>query len=186
MHYRPINPADLPSVLALQEANLFANLTREQRQDGFLSAAFTERQFQQMARDVAVLVADDAGEIRAYLCASSVGFSRQFPLLASMIASFDRVDFLGRSLASQRTFIYGPVCVARPHRGRGLLRGLYDALRRELAGGYDAGVGFVAKDNERSLAAHTDALGMTIVADFALNGRQYWTLAFQVPARPSR
>ncbi len=185
MRYRPISPADLPSVLALQEANLFANLTEEQRQDGFLSAAFTEHQFQQMAREVAVFVADDGDEICAYLCASSVAFNRQFPLLAAMIATFDRIDFLGRTLTSQRTFICGPVCVARSHRGRGLLRGLYDALRRETAGRYDAGVGFVAKDNRRSLAAHTDGLGMTIAGDFAFSGKQYWTLAFHVPFPPS-
>ena len=185
MRYRPISSADLPAVLALQEANLFANLTQAQRQEGFLSAAFTEHHFRQMAREVAVLIADDGGDICAYLCASSVAFNRQFPLLAAMIATFDGVRFLGRTLASQRTFIYGPVCVARSHRRRGLLRGLYDALRRELAGGYDAGVGFVAKDNERSLAAHSDGLGMTIAGDFAFGDKQYWTLAFHVPPPPS-
>ena len=186
MRYRAISEDDLPAVLALQEANLFANLAEQQRQDGFLSAAFTEHHFRQMAREVAVLVADDGGEICAYLCASGVGFNRQFPLLAAMIATFDGVRFLGRTLASQRTFIYGPVCVARSHRGRGLLRGLYDTLRWELAGSYDAGVGFVAKENERSLAAHSDGLGMTIVGEFAFGDKQYWTLAFHVPPPPSR
>ena len=77
MRYRPISPADLPSVLAPPEANLFANLTNEQRQDGFLSAAFTEQPFQRMAREVAVFVADDDGEICAYLCASSIAFNRR-------------------------------------------------------------------------------------------------------------
>ena len=186
MRYRPLSQDDLPAVLNLQEANLFANLSEEQRQDGFLSAAFTERQFQTMAREVAVFVADDGGEICAYLCASSVVFNHQFPLLATMIATFDRVGFLGRTLASQRIFVYGPVCVARSYRGRGLLRGLYEALRRELAGGYDAGVGFVAKGNRRSLTAHTDGLGMTIAGDFAFSGKQYWTLVFDVPPPPSR
>jgi hypothetical protein len=75
--------------------------------------------------------------------------------------------------------------VARSHRRRGLLRGLYDALRREVAGGYDAGVAFVAKDNQRSLAAHADGLGMTIAGDFVFNGKQYWILAFHVPPAPS-
>ena len=77
MRYRPISPADLPSVLALPEANLFASVTKEQRQDGFLSGASTEHPFQPMAHEVAVFVADDDGEICAYLCASSVAVNRR-------------------------------------------------------------------------------------------------------------
>ena len=161
--------ADLPAVLAIQNGNLHANLTEEQRRDGFLSAAFTAEHFAQMAREAAVMVADDSGQICGYLCTGSARVPRQFPLLAGMIDALPRVSFLGRPLASQRSLIYGPVCVARSHRGRGLLRGLYDALRREVAGGYDAGVAFVAKDNQRSLAAHADGLGMTIAGDFALH-----------------
>jgi len=173
--------ADILPMLSIQTANLYPNLTEEERRGGFLSAAFTAEHFAQMVREVAVIVADDTGEVCAYLCAGSLAFHRQFPLLATMIDRFRRVGFLGRPLAAQRTFIYGPVCVARSHRGRGLLRGLYDALRREVAGGYDAGVAFVAKDNRRSLAAHADGLGMTIAGDFAFNGKQYWILAFHVP-----
>ena len=102
-----------------------------------------------------------------------------------MIDELPRLSFLGRPLAAQRTLIYGPVCVARSHRGRGLLRGLYDALRSEVAGGYDSGVAFVAKSNQRSLAAHVDGLGMTIAGDFVFNGNSYWILAFHVPPPPS-
>ena len=181
MRIRPAVAADTYPILSIQTANLYANLTEEERRGGFLSAAFTAEHFVQMTREVVVMVADDEGEVCGYLCAGSLEFHRQFPLLAAMLDRFERVSFLGRPLTAQRTFIYGPVCVARSHRGRGLLRGLYDALRREVAGGYDAGVAFVAKDNQRSLAAHTDGLGMTLAGDFSFNGKQYWILAFHVP-----
>lgn len=185
MRYRPAVPGHLPALLALQKANLFSELSEEARKDGFLSAAFTAGHFETMAREVAVMVADDAGEVRGYVCAGSLAFHRQFPLLAAMIECFDHTSFLGRPLTAQRTFIYGPACVARSHRGKGVLRGLYDALRREVAGGYDAGVAFVAKDNVRSLGAHADGLGLTIAGDFAVGGKQYWILAFHVPPPPS-
>lgn len=183
MHYRPAVPGDLPALLALQEANLTSNLSEEARKDGFLSAAFTAAHFETMATEVAVMVADAAGEIRGYVCAGSLTFHGQFPLLAAMIACFERVSFLGRPLAAQRAFVYGPACVARSHRGTGVLRGLYEALRREVAGRYDAGVAFVAKDNTRSLGAHANGLGMTIAGDFAFDGTLYWILAFHVPAQ---
>lgn len=181
MRYRTASAADWHAILAIQNGNLHANLSEEQRREGFLSAAFTADQLAQMAREVAVMVAEDSEQICGYLCAGTLEFHRRFPLLAAMIDELPRVAFLGRPLASQRTLIYGPVCVARSHRGRGLLRGLYDGLRREVAGGYDAGVAFVAKDNRRSLAAHADGLGMTIAGDFGFNGNRYWILAFHVP-----
>jgi hypothetical protein len=180
MHNRRITSADFPAVLALQEASLFTNLTEQQREEGFLSAAFTRDHFRQMADEVAVLVADDAGKVCAYLCAGSVSFHSQFPLLAAMITALDGVHFLGRPLASQRMFIYGPACVARSHRRRGVLRGLYDELLRLLAGEYEVGVGLVAKDNPRSLAAHTEGLGMGIAGDFAFAGMRYWIIAFPI------
>jgi predicted GNAT superfamily acetyltransferase len=105
-------------------------------------------------------------------------------LLAAMLAALPGMSFLGRSLASQRTFVYGPVCVAAQWRGKGVLRGMYDALRREIAGDYDTGVLFVAKDNPHSLHAHADGLGMTLVGDFQFDARNYWTLAFPVPLPP--
>jgi L-amino acid N-acyltransferase YncA len=184
MQIRPAFAADIQPILSIQTANLYANLTEAQRRDGFLSAAFTSEHFAQMMREVAVMVADDAGEVCAYLCAGSLAFHRQFPLLAAMLDRFPRASFLGRPLTAHHTFVYGPVCVARSHRGRGLLRGLYDALRRQVAGGYDVGVAFVAKDNQRSLAAHSEALGMTIAGDFVFNGNAYWILAFHVPPPP--
>ena len=112
MHTRPAVAADIQAILSIQTANLHANLTEAERRDGFLSAAFTAEHFAQMMREVAVMVADDAGEVCGYLCAGSPAFHRQFPLLAAMIDRFQRVDFLGRPLAAQRAFIYGPVCVA--------------------------------------------------------------------------
>jgi hypothetical protein len=181
MRYRRLEERDLPAVLALQEANLFDNLGPEQRSQGFLSARFGAAQFVEMAADVAVMVAADADEIGGYLCASGLAFNRRVPLLAAMIERFPDTRFLGRPLGAQRCLIYGPVCVAASRRGSGVLRGLYGALRAEIAGDYDAGVLFIAQDNPRSLAAHADGLGMALVGDFAFDRGRYWILAFPVP-----
>ena len=57
-----------------------------------------------MTREVVVMVADDEGEVCGYLCAGSLEFHRQFPLLAAMLDRFERVSFLGaRSLRSARS-----------------------------------------------------------------------------------
>jgi hypothetical protein len=182
MLFRRLTEADYPGILALQEANLFDNLSSEARADGFLSARFSRAQFQQMNADVAVMVAADGHRIAGYLCASSVAFNRQFPLLAAMIQRFDDVSFRGRLLAAQSTFIYGPVCIDRADRGRGVLRSLFGALRREVAGSFEAGVCFVAAGNARSLAAHEQGLQMQRVAEFVFQQRSYCILAFEIRA----
>jgi hypothetical protein len=184
VRYRRLEAGHLPGVLALQEANLYTKLDAQERRDGFLSARFSAEQFGAMERDLAVIVAVDGEDVGGYLCASSLAFNRSIPLLAAMIECFPRLPFLGRALDAQRSFVYGPVCVSRERRGTGVLRGLYDALRREIAGEHDAGVLFIAKDNPRSLAAHADGLGMTLVGDFVFGDRGYWVLAFSVPAPP--
>ena len=182
MLYRRCLPADLPAIVALQDANLAGGGTASPQ--GFLSARLDAGQFLEIAGDLALIVATQNGELAGYLCAARNELSGRIPLLAAMLAALPGVSFLGRSLASQRSFVYGPVCVAAPWRGKGVLRGMYDALRREIAGDYDAGVLFVAKGNAHSLHAHADGLGMTLVGDFRFDGRSHWILAFPVPLPP--
>jgi Acetyltransferase (GNAT) family len=178
MRYRRVAQTDYPGLLSLQEANLYDNLPPAERDDGFLSARFDRDQFARMDADVGVLVAADTATIAGYVCASGIEFNRQFPILAAMIERFGETTFQGRPLAGRRTLIYGPVCIARAYRGRGVLRGLYAALRREAAGRFDSGTAFVAQDNVRSLGAHIDGLGMSDAGQFTFNAKRYRILAF--------
>jgi hypothetical protein len=84
----------------------------------------------------------------------------------------------GRALAQSRLFVYGPVCVARSHRGRGIARGLFGALRSSVTGRYDFGVTLVADANPHSLRVHVDGLGMDDAAQFEHAGRRYRLLVF--------
>ena len=55
MEFRRVSSAELAGVLALQEENLFENLSPDARQGGFLSARFTREQFVQMDAGVAMM-----------------------------------------------------------------------------------------------------------------------------------
>jgi hypothetical protein len=168
-------------MLALQEANLLDNLSKEARASGFLSARFSAEQFAQMNDQCAVMVAAQDRAIVGYACCSEVEYSRQFPILAAMIATFDRHTFLGNALVDTRTAIYGPVCVDGALRGRGVFRQLIHGIKNELSDRYDAAVAFIAKSNTHSLCAHVDGLGMSVVGDFALQERNFWIVAFGIP-----
>jgi predicted GNAT superfamily acetyltransferase len=177
---RRVQETDYAALLALQEANLRDNLAPDQRTEGFLSARFSRDQFATMDADVAVVVAEIDGSIVGYLCGSGVEFNRRFALLAAMIERYPHTQMHRRSLDSYESFVYGPVCVDRRFRGRGVLRGLYRALRAEVTDKFDIGVAFVAQDNAHSLSAHVQGLGMVDVGRFEFDARAYRILAFDV------
>jgi len=186
MEFGRATSEDIPAILDLQAANLISHLDEAARQDGFLSVEFTRKQIEEMADHVGIIVARDGIRVAGYLCASSRKFNQAFPLLAAMMERFDRIDYLGRSLTSSRVFIYGPVCIDRFYRGRGLLTGLYETLKKEVTGQYDVGVAFVADDNPHSLHAHVKGLGMDRVGEFVFSEKRYHILAFGVSAEGQR
>lgn len=185
MIFRRLVPRDLPSLLELQEANLLGNLPTEERKDGFLSARFAPEQFAQMNREAAVVVAEEHDRIVGYACSAGMNFSRQFPILDAMIATFGRLTYLGTTLIDARVCIYGPVCVDRAWRGRGVLRGVVARMKEELAGHFDVAAAFISKANSRSLAAHVDGLGMTVLGDYAFGTGRSWIVAFGIPPADS-
>jgi hypothetical protein len=183
VEYRRAMPSDYPHILRLQSANFVANLSEAERKEGFLSAEFTAQQTAQIAGDLGTMVAVVDGAVTGFLCAFRNEFETGSPVIAKMIESYDRILFENRPLNSFRSYIYGPVCISRPYRRRGLLRGLYDAQKHDLAGRFEIGVAFVARTNPHSLQAHINGLGMCEVGDFEANGNVYTALAFRLPAK---
>ena len=181
MIFRRLAHRDLPGLLELQEINHFENLTPEQQKEGFLSARFSAEQFAQMNREAAFVVAEAQGHVVGYACSAGVDFSRQFPILDAMMATFGRLTYLGTPLINARVCVYGPVCVERAWRERGVLRELISRIKEELAGRFDMAAAFISKTNSRSLAAHVDGLGITVLGDYAFETGRYWIVAFGIP-----
>ena len=179
--FRRAKPEDYPDILRLQSANYIANLSESERQEGFLSAQLTLDQTAAIAEDLGTMVAVVDNRLAGFLCAFRREFDTGSPVIAKMLDSYDRVTFEGKPLSSFNSYIYGPVCIARAHRRRGLLRGLYEAQKKDLAGRFDVGVAFVSRSNPHSLRAHVAGLGMIEVGDFELKGNVYVILAFRCP-----
>ena len=76
----------------------------------------------------------------------------RFALLAAMIERYPQIEWRQRPLDGYVSFVYGPVCVDRRFRGRGLLRGLYRTLLSAVADRFEIGVAFVAHERRRGHA----------------------------------
>jgi hypothetical protein len=183
VEFRRARPEDFSALLRIQSANQIANLSSDEREQGFLSAQFSFDQIAAMAGDLGIIVAVEAGTVLGFLCGFRCDFHTGSPVIAKMLETFDGVKFEDKPLSAHKTFIYGPVCIDRPHRGRRLLHGLYEAQKRELAGQFEVGVAFVSRSNPHSLRAHVTGLRMAEVGEFEVKGNVYVTLAFEVPDR---
>ena len=182
IEYRRALPHDYPAIVRLNSANYIANLSEDERLDGFLSAVFSLEQTAAMAEDRGTTVAIVDGVLAGFLCAFRNEFDHGSPVVAKMIETYDRVSFEGKLLSSYNTYAYGPVCIDRHYRRQGLLRGLYEAQKRELAGQFEVGVALIARNNPHSMQAHVAGLGMIEVGEFEVNGYVFATVAFRLPA----
>jgi hypothetical protein len=183
--FRRAGPQDYSAILRLQSENFIGNLSPKERPEGFLSAEFTPRQVAEIAEDLGTTIASVAGSVVAFLCAFRREFNHGSRVIAKMLESYDRVEFEGKALSSYNSYIYGPVCIDRAYRRRGLLRGLYEAQKQELAGRFEVGVAFVSRSNPHSLNSHVAGLGMTELGDFEFKDSVYVILAFGVPSNIS-
>lgn len=183
IEYRRAGPEDYAEIVRLQRANYIANLTAEERREGFLSAEFSLDQVAAIASDlgIAIVTMDDA--LAGCLCGIRREFDHGSPVVAKMLESYDQAWFQGKPLSAFNSYIYGPVCIARQYRRRGLLRGLYDFQNKDLAGQFEVGVALVSHSNPHSMQAHVEGLGMTEAGEFELNGNLFAILAFRVSAR---
>jgi len=173
-------PRDHDGILYLQSRCLLVNLSSDDRKEGFLSAEFPLAQIAAMASDLGVVVARDGGRVVGYMCASRMDFMDRPPILDAMLQCLEGKALEGKVLSEAPTFVYGPVCIDRAWRGRGLLRRMFSALKGVLGGRFEFGVAFVAADNPRSLRAHVNGLGMADVGRFEHGGCEYHALAFVV------
>ena len=181
--YRRAVAGDYQEILQLQSANYITNLTEEERRSGFLSAQFSFEQTAQIAEDLGITVAVLDHCVAGFLCAFRNEFPSGSPVIAEMLRHYPLFRFEDRPLSGFFSYIYGPVCIARQYRGRGLLRGLYEAQKKDLGARFEVGVAFVSRSNPHSLRAHVNGLGMMEVGDFQVAPNRYVALAFRLPSQ---
>lgn len=121
-----------------------------------------------MMRDMPQIVAIINNKIVGFLLSTSqaVNNNRKVPIVDAMSASYS---------GSKNSYIYGPICVDKNQRGKGLAQRMFKELlilepNRE-------GVLFIKSDNEASLKAH-EKMGMHKVSNFRFNNANFDVYAY--------
>lgn len=172
---------DITGILSLQEKNLFSNLDNEERKGGFVTTPFTVTQIEEIIKQHGIFVAKNSeNEIIAYAFAGSWDYFQQWEIFNMMISRFPKFSFQSTRISLENSFQYGPVCIYKNYRGKGILNLIFEEMRIEFLQKYPISITFINKVNVISIKAHTRKLGWVIVDEFEFNNNEYLGLAFDM------
>lgn len=178
--FKKAEASDLPKILSLQDKYILKNLPPEDQQDGFLSIEYSLSDLERLNNELGIVVAVEDDCLYGYMIAQTIDSAINSPLVKAMVQRFPNIFFQGKMLSELKVFLYGPVCIDKEWRGRGILEGLFAVMIQTLRGQFDVGVAFVSESNPRSMRSHVTKLGMQVVDSFDFGGKKYRTLAFVV------
>lgn len=156
--------ADLKGILKLQAEN-------QTSQGGSLSAELKPEQVEEMMSDMPQIVAVADEEVVGFLLTTSqvVSQKRNIPIVDAMFRSY---------IGGVDAYVYGPVCVSRTQRGKGLAQLMFKELLRQEPN--REGILFIKSDNEASLRAH-EKMGISKVSSFVFNQANFEVFAYHFP-----
>ena len=172
--------SDIEGVLDLQKLYLVSNLSEEEKKSGFVTTPFSVEQLTYVINNEGLFIAKDNNKIIAYIFAESWDFFSQWPIFKHMISLFPKLSFLDFDITSTSSFQYGPICIDKKYRGKGLINLLFEFMRIHVVKKYPLSLTFINKTNAPSLKAHTEKLKWTIIADFQFNSNNYFILAYDM------
>lgn len=171
---------DINGVLALQALNLQANLPISALENGFVTTPFTPALIKEIIEMDGLFVAEDKGQIIAYVYAGSWAYFQQWSIFTFMVNRFPDLHFKQQAITVQNSFQYGPICIANAYRGTGVLQQIFEEMRIAFAAKYPISITFINAINKRSTKAHVEKLGWEVIDEFTFNQNQYLGLAYDM------
>jgi hypothetical protein len=172
--------SDIEGVLDLQKLYLVSNLTEEEKKSGFVTTPFSIEQLTYVINNEGLFIAKDNYKIIAYIFAESWDFFSQYPIFEYMISLFPKPEFLDFEINSTSSFQYGPICIDKKYRGKGLINLLFEFMRIHVLKRYPLSLTFINKTNVPSYKAHTEKLKWTVIGDFQFNDNNYYILGYDM------
>lgn len=171
---------DIEGILKLQDLYLVSNMTEEEKASGFVTTPFTVEQLQEVIRQEGLFIAKDDGKIIAYIFAASWQYFSQWTIFNHMTPMLSGLIFKDFKMNDRNTFQYGPICIDKKYRGKGLINPFFDFMRIQLLKRFPVGITFINKTNIPSQKAHIEKLKWSVIGDFQFNNNNYFILAYDM------
>jgi len=179
------NMDDFEGVLSLLKANHVSYIKQEDKAAGFVTTNFTDEQLEALiTKERGITIAKENGKVMAFAMAAPWGFWAEWPFFAYMIEKLPEFNFNGRSLTTENSYQYGPVCIDKAVRGTGTFEQVFYASLGGMKDQYPIMVTFINQINHRSYAAHTRKVPMTTAGVFQFNQNDYYLMACPTDLRP--
>ncbi|WP_394830300.1 GNAT family N-acetyltransferase [Pendulispora rubella] len=158
--------ADLEDILTLQREN-HRDVVQEEdaRREGFVTVAHTLDALEGMHSIAPSVIAREGAELAGYALVMPVEARTLVPILAPMFRQFEVLEWHGKPLAALRYYVMGQICVARTHRGRGVVDAMYHEHRARYASRFELCVTEIATRNTRSMRVH-ERVGFKLVKTY--------------------
>lgn len=158
--------ADVESVLQLQKENLGRVLSEEEReQQGFVTFETSPETLQDIVRCEGVVVAKINSRVVGYIIPVTPERASTMAFFESYLRLLETLRYHNKPVTEYRYCILAQDCVAKEHRGGGILEKLYEQLRAHSQGKYDILLSGIDPENQRSLAAHTRKIGFWVISE---------------------
>ena len=184
MIYRNATLADIPKIAELQSIYHVSTISLEDKPDGFVTTLFTEQQFQDIiVKELGLAIAcddEDGNTIVAYVMAASWEYWSAWPLFQHMIQDLPNTTYMGRTLSTENSYQYGPICIHKKYRGTDVLPNLFEFSRSQMQPRFPILITFINHINPRSYEAHTRKLGLDVIKSFTFNNNQYYELGYDM------
>lgn len=179
MKFKVAGLDDIEGVLNLHKKYQIDTILEEDKKDGFVTTSFTKEQLTKLIEEEqGLFIATHDESVIAYVMSASWQFWSVWPIFSYMIERLPTLEYAGHKLTAYNSYQYGPVCVDKAYRGSGLLEAIFDFAREQMSARYPVLVTFINKINARSYAAHTQKIGLEVIAEFEFNNNQYLELAY--------
>ena len=180
MEIRYATYADLDGLLEILKANHVNSIPESEKKDGFVTTNITKEQLCQLIdSENGVTIATDNDRVIGFALAGSWDFWKPWPLFTYMIEYLEEFQLKGETLTVENCYQYGPVCVDKAYRGKGVFEKLFAFSLESMAPRYPYMATFINQINPRSYAAHTKKVGMVESGKFDWNGNHYWLMAIE-------
>ena len=161
---------ELEGIKSLQEENLSSNISNEEAaSQGFLMASYTLDFLKLMHEASPSIIAVDGEKVVGYALVTTKEMGQHHDLLADLINTIDTLNYHDRPLKNLNYIVVGQLCVAKSHRGIGLVQQLYTYFKDQLSSQFEYCITDIAKANSRSLKAHQKT-GFIIIDTLSYGG----------------
>lgn len=169
-YYRCSTVKELEQILELQQRNLFANVSEEERKkEGYVTVVHNFEILKKMNDVCSHIIAKDGEKVVGYALCMHPKFSGEIEVLIPMFREIDAV------IPKDKKYLaMGQICVDKAYRKKGIFRKLYETMKAETQAEFVSIITEVDAKNIRSLNAHY-AIGFKHLKTYS-SGGQDWEL----------